>query len=652
MLKCLMIALMFAAQATAQDPIGGGTIRTETKVVLVDAVVTDKKGNFVHDLAQKDFKVFEDGKEQAITSFSVESSSDSAGPADRRHYLVLFFDNSTVGAAQTFVRQAATKFVDANAGPDRLIAVAEFNGALVVTQNFTDDVERLKQAIGGAKFSGLRTVQTTGAGLAAQNNFAVRSSLEALKGLARGLSKTPGRKTVILISGGFPATTEATEEITSTIQECNRDNVALFPIASALGDAQSGSFGADDNGGTGGRSRGGGRGGGAAAADLTSPETMQQSLFSLATGTGGYVIVNTNDIAGGMQKIGREQDEYYLLGYTPAKDAAPGLCHALKVKLDKSGTNVRSRAGYCEEGSQDVLSGTPAERDLEVRMNANASPTVTGASLTTPFFYTGRNTARVHVVLEMPPGTFEFVKDKGKFRTTMNVVGIAWLPDGTVKARFSDAVRLAFDDRKQVDAFGARPFQYEKQFPIGPGQYTFKVVFSSAAKQLGRLETPLSIEPWDPSQFALSAPALSTSVKPAKPKVDGLDPSLVDDRVLLTAGGYEITPMGSHRLKKSDRSFLYAELYEPAMAVPGATEKDVPAVAVHMELLDPASGAVKKDFGLIRLRLPPITGSPTVPMGLIVTAPELDAGPYKLRLTALDDKQHQAVRTLDIQLEN
>jgi len=258
----------------------------------------------------------------------------------------------------------------------------------------------------------------------------------------------------------------------------------------------------------------------------------------------------------------------------------------------------------------------------------------------------------VHVVLDLPPGTFEFVKDKAKFRTTMNVVGIAWLPDGTVKARFSDSVRLAFDDKKQVDAFNARPFQYEKQFPIGPGQYNFKVVFSSAAKQFGRLETPLSIEPWEPSQFALSALALSTSVKPAKPKVEGLDPSLVDDRVLLTAGGYEITPMGSNHLKKSDKSFLYAELYEPAMAVPGATEKDVPAVAVHMELLDPASGTVKKDFGLIRLRLPPITGSAAVPMGLIVTAPELEAGPYKLRLTALDDKKHQATRTIDVQLEN
>src|SRR5207302_7332628 len=48
----------------------GVTIKKETKLVLVDAVVTDKKGNYVRDLAQNDFKVFEDNREQPISSYS------------------------------------------------------------------------------------------------------------------------------------------------------------------------------------------------------------------------------------------------------------------------------------------------------------------------------------------------------------------------------------------------------------------------------------------------------------------------------------------------------------------------------------------------------------------------------------------------------
>src|ERR1035438_6663094 len=70
-------------------------IRSETRLVLVDSVVTDKKGNYIPDLTQKDFKIFEDNKEQSITSFTYEA--DPASPNNnQKHYLVLFFDNASV----------------------------------------------------------------------------------------------------------------------------------------------------------------------------------------------------------------------------------------------------------------------------------------------------------------------------------------------------------------------------------------------------------------------------------------------------------------------------------------------------------------------------------------------------------------------------
>ena len=53
-------------------------IKAETRLVLVDTIVTDKKGNYISDLAQKDFKVWEDDKEQLITSFSAEAGQGSS----------------------------------------------------------------------------------------------------------------------------------------------------------------------------------------------------------------------------------------------------------------------------------------------------------------------------------------------------------------------------------------------------------------------------------------------------------------------------------------------------------------------------------------------------------------------------------------------
>ena len=68
----------YAQQSTTAPQSEPEVIRVETRLVLVDTVVTDKKGNYIRDLTQKDFKVWEDGKEQAITSFSFEESGGSA----------------------------------------------------------------------------------------------------------------------------------------------------------------------------------------------------------------------------------------------------------------------------------------------------------------------------------------------------------------------------------------------------------------------------------------------------------------------------------------------------------------------------------------------------------------------------------------------
>ncbi|MDR3721451.1 MAG: hypothetical protein P4L00_07605, partial [Candidatus Acidoferrales bacterium] len=53
-------------------------IPTETRQVLVDAVVTDKKGNYVSDLSASDFRVWEDDKEQAIVNCVFEGGNPAA----------------------------------------------------------------------------------------------------------------------------------------------------------------------------------------------------------------------------------------------------------------------------------------------------------------------------------------------------------------------------------------------------------------------------------------------------------------------------------------------------------------------------------------------------------------------------------------------
>jgi VWFA-related protein len=727
----------------AQAPADSGVIRTETKLVLVDTVVTDKKGNYVRDLTAKEFKVWEDGKEQAIKSFS--SESDPASGPNQKHYLVLLFDNSTLSfGEQARAREAGAKFIQSNGGPNRLMAIANFGGALQIAQNFTDDTERLKNVVNGVKFSAVAPNASDANSpqlSAAMASFGARDVLYALKDLAKGLSAVPGRKTVILITAGFPLTPEIMSETTSVISACNKANVAIYPIdvrglvaggpvasltvpssgvrfipaayqpggmAFFMPQKGGGGGGGTGGGGTGGGHSGGGTGtaggapgspgrgtsgttgtngaagtrgmnpsmnplnpcaggssmagGGTASAIPGSnpcqsrqmipqlPEgttTNQNIMFMLAGGTGGFVIHETNDLIGGMDKIGKDQNEYYILGYTPP-DSVEGSCHTLKVKVDRGGTEVRARTGYCNSKPVDLLAGNPTEKTLEARAASAQAGNVT-ASMELPFFYTSSNVARVNVALEIATGDLKFEKQKGKFHSAVNVLGLAYLPDGSVGARFSDTVNLDFEDKKQAEAFKEKPMHYESQFDVASGKYNLKVVYASAGESFGKIEMPLVVEPYDAKQFSMSGLALSKEARPAADLGTSLDTLLLEDRVPLIAQGMQLVPAGSYHFKKTDSALFYLEIYEPLLA--NSELKTPPVVAFQLRILDKA-GQQKEDTGLLRVDTPSKgTGDPMLPVAGRIPTASLTPGSYVLEIKARDDAGKEFQRSANFEIE-
>src|SRR5207244_11630692 len=125
------------------------------------------------------------------------------------------------------------------------------------------------------------------------------------------------------------------------------------------------------------------------------------------------------------------------------------------------------------------------------------------------------DTARVAVAMEIPLDKLKFEKVKGKQHAAVNVLGIAYKTDGTVAARFSDAVKFDFENSKVADKFKATPLHYENQFDVMSGSYSLKVAFDSGADNFGKLEAPLQINAYDGKQFAISGLALSTRFGPA-----------------------------------------------------------------------------------------------------------------------------------------
>ncbi len=728
------------------------TFHAESRLVLVDSIVTDKNGDYVRDLTQKDFKVWEDGKEQTISSFSYEENTSSA-PAAKPRYMVLFFDNSTMEFGdQAKARDAATKFIEANAGPDRLIAIAEFGGTVTITQNFTADADRLKKVVAGIKGSAVSpnpepsmaslapptVAATTMPSLSnAEADFGVHTVLLALRDLAKGMANVPGRKTLVLLTAGFPLNSEYESEITATIDACNKSNVAIYPIdvrglvapiptgpqgrsqrpsidsswpalisatfhvrtnqpalkLAAFGepDADPGQHtgGGGGTGGTGGSggghsgspggggtsggghtsgggtgSTGGGKTGGGTPVSAQynngvynpynqprqivptfppSASENQQVMYQLADGTGGFVILNTNDLLGGLQRIARDQNQYYLLGYVPAA-TVEGSCHSLKVKVERHGSEVRARSGYCTTRPVDLLAGNPVEKDLESRASGEMKGNV-AASMEAPFFYTSPNTAQVHLAVEIPSSALKFDKVKGKEHAALNIFGIAYKPDGTIAARFSDTVNFDFDGKKEVEQFQKQPFHYQNQFGIASGQYNLRVAFSSGNESFGKLEAPLAVDPYGEQQFSISGVALSNSVSRAADLSTDLDSLLLEDRTPLIVQGLQISPSATNHFKQTDNAAIYAEVYEPLLRKPNP-----PDVAYELIIVNLKTNQQKFHIGD---RTPKGTsGNPVIALGLRLPVAHLDPGSYRLDLRAVDSAGHSSTtRSTDFEVE-
>ena len=625
-MRVVWIALAFAIVFFAQSPSGPVVIRTDARMVLVDAVVTDKAGGAVRGLVARDFHVFEDGKEQALQSAAFVTDIDHA--IAQPSYLVLLFDNSTLDyASQQRVRKAASIFVEATASPNHFMAIVNFGGAISIAQNFTTDTARLQRVV--AEVQGATSTDAVA--------FGPEGFLLGIRRLAMDLAAVPGRKAVAVFTSGFPITSQITTQINLAAQACNRFDVALYPI--------------DVNGLNESRSQNSTVLGGISKGELLHPTdtpadtavSTQQVLYTMANFTGGYVFANANALLTGLARIAQEQTDYYLLAYTPAA-SADGSCHPLKVKVDRAGVTVRSRAFYCNVKSQDLLAEKPIEKELEYRLTGD-DPGKIRASIQVPFFYPEPGSSQLHVVMDIPSKSLKFEKKKGKSHGELNILGIAYLPDGEIGARFSDNVTLDFATQKELDAFLTRPMRYEKQFSVGPGTYKMKIALSSVADSFGRLEIPVTIEPYDGRTFMLSGLALSREQRSLTDVGSAQDLELIEGLAPLMFKNLRIIPAGGTVFDRSDSVVVYGEVYEPLLSSPSP-----PVVEVRIQVVDKRTEAVKSQ-GAMRPEVGASGGGITLPFALKVKVGALTPGAYRLDVEAVDSAGKTMLRSTDFAIQ-
>jgi VWFA-related protein len=559
----LLIALSVVAQEPA-DPTGV-TFKSGTNEIVLDLVVTDKKGRPILDLKKDEVTLTDAGQKQEIRGFrlvdlTAQEATNASKP--RQPQLMTLVFESMDADQRRQAKMAANDFLKTAPADGMYVAVVGINQQISLLQPFTTDREALKVAIDLAS-SGqpLRWVEqsnrvkamletSTQTGIAerlrqtALNMMKAsevmtegpRATIFGLLSLVRGQTSFPGRKGIVYLSWGMWRPPHLDEPFRNLISSANRANVSFYPV-SLLGVAtwsqnqgaaqqlQAAAMTSADA-----VTRDDGRIGAwtLASGDLAetaSRNNIQVAMKELADGTGGEYTADTNDYKKPMRTAIQELGSYYEITYDPGIQNYDGSFRKTEVSVARDDTRVRSRTGYYalpttptgepvlsyELPMVQALQGAKLPREVAFSSSAiRFGPNADGKIVTS-------------ILVEVPMSSITFAEDpaQSRYRSRLSLIAIVKSATGETLQRFSHDLPL-IGPLEKIGAAKAGRFLYKEKLALAPGRYLLEtVVLDQGSNKVGAKRVALAV----PSPA--KGPRLSniTVVRRFDPAVKGLDPA-------------------------------------------------------------------------------------------------------------------------------
>jgi VWFA-related protein len=374
------------------------TFHVSTRLIQVNVIVHDKKGDPAMGLTKDQFTLSDQGALQRITFFSDQCSSKqpdrpsavAVGPAPSgganffsnregastaASVTAILFDSLNTDFMDTgFARARVEKFLKGIQPGDR-VALYGLSTKLLVLHDFTGDADALVQAL--EKFKAEENPQTSAAKFKESNlgdptvdamendlnqrrsdlfmGARVQATAAALEAVAKHLAGLPGRKNLVWVSGSFPMSIgyfqkrlpgarpvkgAFDKEVEAAARALSSADVAIYPVDARGLTTLGGVF----NAATAPRMGAAGMLRSNRAPDLP-PIRDVGTMQALTDATGGRVFENTNDIEGAVRSAIDDSRCTYVLGYYPDHDKWDGNFREIKVRV-KSGVEMRYRSGY------------------------------------------------------------------------------------------------------------------------------------------------------------------------------------------------------------------------------------------------------------------------------------------------------------------
>lgn len=286
-ISALVLLVLAVCGAAAQEPLP--TFSSSVQLVEVYATVTDAGGEPVTGLRASDFRVEENGADQAVTTFT-------AGEFPLTVALGIDRSWSMAGDPLRLAKQASQAFLRELRPADRSMVVAISNEADII-----------------APLSADRAAQARA--IAALDPWSTTALHDAIIAALDRLEPEPGRQALIVFSDGSDRYSE--HSAAQVMERARRSNALIYPIAI-------------------GRTR---------------PPLLAE--LAVLTGGRSFLLRDARELEKTLAAIARELRYQYLLGYTPSDPIVRGTreWRSIRVTLrtPRTGLRVRARDGYTTE---------------------------------------------------------------------------------------------------------------------------------------------------------------------------------------------------------------------------------------------------------------------------------------------------------------
>ncbi len=324
--------------------------------VLLDVMVTDKKGNPILGLKPADFQVTEDDKKVEITSADFYSNRRYAGseppasaanaPAESAglapHYFIFFFDDQrshSVDVPVLLQRQIragkdAVEWLRAGLAPTDWVAVVGYDNRLKIFLDFSRDPEAIERAIVAATTGrGTREAfpsrqvppqpgaPALGPGLPSGEALGEQTGTiyEALTLVAEASAPLVGRKNLLLFTMGFGRM--------NRFHQYEPDPRYFEPMSESLNDANVAVYTFD-------------------LTDTSATHPFANAMGHISDDTGGRYFPNVLHFKTPIADVARETSGYYLVSYRAEHLTGLRGFQEVKVTLANPELKVTARRGY------------------------------------------------------------------------------------------------------------------------------------------------------------------------------------------------------------------------------------------------------------------------------------------------------------------